>query len=74
MNIHVHSHTSCSIKFHEIESIPYRRDQLIEMRQSKGNNSVSETNVTNFDVHNHAIAKYSITIGYMKFPGFRICL
>ena len=41
---------------------------LLKFRQSKGNNScISETNVTKFDVHQHTIAKYSITIIYMKF-------
>ena len=68
MNIHVHCPTSCSVKvswnlFYSLPSNGSVGINSLKLRQSKGNNyCISETNVTNFDVHHHAIAKFIIEI------------
>ena len=43
--------------------VMFSRDQNIKIRQSNARNfCMSEANVTNLDVHHHAIDKYIITL------------
>ena len=63
MKLHLHHSTSNSVQIYEIRNIPYQGTDSLKFRQPKGNNScISETIVTNFDVHQHTVAIYIITI------------
>ena len=74
MKLHEHHPTSNSVKFYENQStcIPYQvmtvGTNSLNFRQLKEiNYCISETIVTNFDVHHHTIASYIITVSFMKF-------
>ena len=71
MKLRVHHPTSYSVTFHEHQSIPSYGSvgtNSLKYRQSKDINScISENIVTNVDVHHHTIARFIITINFMKF-------
>ena len=67
MQLHVHHSTSYSVQFYEICGYPYQGTNSLKCRHSNGNNScISETIVTNFDVHQHTDARYDIAISFFK--------